>query len=127
MYQRNVAFITPNRLQSKMLILSTNVDQKTLETEFLIVICRQRGDNWRSKLFFLSKTMFLVIFYLCMLIVKSAFDCHLSGVFVLQNDNERSERESLHQIHTFKNKPGSSFIGRLRHLLSLCFTGQQDI
>ena len=32
---------TPGRRQSKMPILSTNVDQKSLETEISIVICRQ--------------------------------------------------------------------------------------
>ena len=32
--------LTPNRRQSKTLILSANVDQKSLETEFSIVICR---------------------------------------------------------------------------------------
>ena len=44
------------RRQSERLILSTNVDQKALETEFLIAICRSTGDKWRSK------TLFLVIF-----------------------------------------------------------------
>ena len=34
-------FITPRRRQSKTLILSTNVDQKSIETEFSIVICRR--------------------------------------------------------------------------------------
>ena len=37
---------------------STNADQKSIETVFLIVICRQCGDKWPSK------TMFLTIFYL---------------------------------------------------------------
>ena len=36
---------TPGRRQSKMPILSTNVDQKLLETEFSIVICRLNGDK----------------------------------------------------------------------------------
>ena len=40
--------------QSKMLILSTNVDQKSLETEFLIAICRPTGDKWQSKTPFLA-------------------------------------------------------------------------
>ena len=33
--------ITPDRWQSKTLILSTNVDQISLETAFSIAICRQ--------------------------------------------------------------------------------------
>ena len=33
----------------KTLILSTNVDQKSLETEFLNAICRPTGDKWQSK------------------------------------------------------------------------------
>ena len=36
----------------------TNVGQKSIETEFLIAICRQCGDKWQSK------TLFLYIFYL---------------------------------------------------------------
>ena len=32
-----------------MLILSTNVDQKSLETELLIAICRPTGDKWHQK------------------------------------------------------------------------------
>ena len=31
-----------------------NVDQKSLETEFSIVICRPTGDKWQSKTLFLS-------------------------------------------------------------------------
>ena len=40
---------TPDRRQSKTLILSTNVDQKLLETEILIAIRRPTGDKWQSK------------------------------------------------------------------------------
>ena len=47
-----------------MLILSTNVDKKSLETE-------------------VSKTLFLVIFYPGSYIVKSVFDCRLSGVLTV--------------------------------------------
>ena len=50
-----------------MLILLTNVDQKSLETEEL-------GDKWQSK------TLFLVVFDPCLSIVRSVFDCPLSGV-----------------------------------------------
>ena len=45
-----------NRWQSKTLRLLTSVDQKSLETEFSIAICRLTGDKWQSK------TLFLVIF-----------------------------------------------------------------
>ena len=37
--------VTPDRQQSKTLILSTNIDQKSLGIEFLIVICRPTGDK----------------------------------------------------------------------------------
>ena len=43
---------TPDRGQSKTLILSTNVDKNLLEKEFLIAICRATGDKWLSKTFF---------------------------------------------------------------------------
>ena len=46
-------YIMPDRRQSKTLILSMNVDQKSLETEFYIAICRQSGDKWQLKLLFL--------------------------------------------------------------------------
>ena len=46
--------LTPDRRQSKTLILSTIVDPKKLETEILIVICRQFGDKWQSKTLFLA-------------------------------------------------------------------------
>ena len=57
-----------------MLIPSTNVDQKMYETEFSIDICRQLGDKWQSK------TLFLAMFDPRSLIVKSVFDCRISGV-----------------------------------------------
>ena len=57
-----------------MLILSTNVDQKTLETEFLIAICRPTSDKWQSK------TLFLAIFDPRSSIVKSVFEFRLPGV-----------------------------------------------
>ena len=66
---------TPGRRQSKMLILSRNVDKKSLETEFLIAICRHTDDKWQSK------TLFLLIFYQRLSIVDCVFDCHLPGVF----------------------------------------------
>ena len=63
-----------DRLQSKMLIISTNADQKLLETEYLIVNCPLTGDKWQSK------TLLLAIFDSHSLIVKSISDCCLSGV-----------------------------------------------
>ena len=65
---------TPDRRQSKKLILLTSIDQKSLETEFWIAICRQTGDKCQSK------TLFLAIFGKCLSIVKSVFNCRLSGV-----------------------------------------------
>ena len=44
----------PGRRQSKTSILSTNVDQNSFETEFLIAICRPTGDKWQSKILFIS-------------------------------------------------------------------------
>ena len=44
-----VAGITSDRRQLKTLILSMNIDQKSLETEFSIAICRLTGDIWPSK------------------------------------------------------------------------------
>ena len=53
-YMLLIISITPGRRQSKTLILSTNADQKSLETEFVIVICRPTGDKWQSKTLFLA-------------------------------------------------------------------------
>ena len=50
---------------------------KSLETEFLIAICRQAGEKWQSK------TRFLAIFDTRSSIVISVFDCRLSGVPLL--------------------------------------------
>ena len=65
------------RRQSKLPILSRNVDQKSFETEFLIVICRHTDDKWHSK------TLFLSIFDPISSIVDSIFDCRLPGVMTL--------------------------------------------
>ena len=51
--------------QSKALILSANIGQKLLETEFSIAFCRPTGDKWQSK------TLFLAIFDPRSSIVKS--------------------------------------------------------
>ena len=53
---------TPDRRQSKTLIPSTNVAQKSLETEFSIAICK-----WQSR------TLFLAIFDPRSSIVNSVF------------------------------------------------------
>ena len=68
---------TPGRRQSKTPILSRNVDQKSLEIEFSIAICRHTGDKWQSK------TMFLSIFDTGSSIVDSVFDCRLLGVLII--------------------------------------------
>ena len=64
--------------QSKAFIISTNLDQKSLESQFSIAICRQLGDKWQWK------TLFLATFDPHSLIVKSRFDCHLSSVLFPQ-------------------------------------------
>ena len=50
-----------------------NVDQKYLETEFSIAICRPTGDKWQST------TLFVATFDPHASAVKSVFDCRLSG------------------------------------------------
>ena len=45
--------LSPDRRQSKSLLTMTNMDQKSLETVFLIAICRQSGNEWQSKTLFL--------------------------------------------------------------------------
>ena len=57
---------------------TVDIDQKSIETEFLIAICRLSGDKWQSK------TLFLAIFDPLSSIVNSIFDCHLSGVLSRQ-------------------------------------------
>ena len=69
--------ITPGRRQSKTPTLSRNVDQKSLETEFSIAICRHTGNKWQSK------TLFLSIFDPRSSIVDSVFDCRLPGVAIV--------------------------------------------
>ena len=64
-----------DRRNKKTSILSTNVDHKFLETEFLIAICHRSGNKWQLK------TLFLAIFDRHSSIVKRVFDCRLSGMF----------------------------------------------
>ena len=59
-----------------MLILSTNIDKKILETEFSIAICHLTCDKWQSKI------LFPVILDPRSSIVKSIFNCRLSGVLI---------------------------------------------
>ena len=54
---------------------------KIVETDFLVVICQCQ-----------SKALFLVIFNPRSLIVKSFFDCHLSGVKVFGGKLDIYER-----------------------------------
>ena len=51
-----ISLVTPDRRQSKTLILSTNVDKISLEKEFSFTICGPTDDKWQSK------TLFLAIF-----------------------------------------------------------------
>ena len=69
-------FISLGRLQSKMPILLSKVDQKWLETEFLIAFCRHTGDKWHSK------TLFLSIFDPRSSVVDSVFDCCLPSELI---------------------------------------------
>ena len=59
-----------------MPILSRNVDQESLETEFSIAICHHTGDKWESK------ALFLLIFDPCSSMVDSVFDCRLTDVIL---------------------------------------------
>ena len=72
-----ISNITPGRRQSQTVIPSTNVDQKSLETEFSNAICRSIGDKCQSK------TLFLTIFDPRSSIAKSVFDCRLPGVNIV--------------------------------------------
>ena len=65
---------TSKRRQSKTLILSTNIDLRSLEIKVLIVVCRPTGNKWQSK------TLVVAISDPRSLIVKRVFDCRLSCV-----------------------------------------------
>ena len=66
--------------QSKSLILSTNVDQRSLETaSFHFGICCLTGDKWQLK------ALFLAICDPCSSIVQSVFDCRLSNAVFYGN------------------------------------------
>ena len=57
-----------------MLILSANVDPRSLETELSTAVNRPTGDKWHSK------TQFPAICDPRSLIVESVFDCRLSDM-----------------------------------------------
>ena len=59
----------PGRRQLKTLIISTNEDQKSIETEFVarLAIVNTVSCN----------------FYPCLSIVKRVFDCRLPGMFII--------------------------------------------
>ena len=80
-----------DRWQLKKFILSTDVYQKSLETEFSIAICRQSGDKWQPK------TLFLTNFDLRSSINKSIFDCRLSGCDVGNIIRKVREKIENHQ------------------------------
>ena len=65
---------TSDRRQSKTLMLSTNADPRSLETELSTAICRPTGDKWQSK------TLFPAICDPRSSIVQSVFDCRLSDM-----------------------------------------------
>ena len=99
--EKKVSISTPDRWQSKTLILLTNVDQKSLKTEFSIVICRLTDDKWQSKHCFLR-------FLICVSsIVESIFDSPLSGVISLCTEIKGKyvqlliDEQSVSQTHLF--------------------------
>ena len=82
-----------------------NVDKK-LETEFCIAICRSTDDKWQSK------TRFLTKFDPHLSIVKSVYDCRLSGVLMNFDDGLHFEPVvgTLYvlQVHAYKAKTSMS-------------------
>ena len=106
-----------NRQQWKTLILSTNLDQNKIETEFLIAICRPTCDKWKSK------TLFLSIFDLRSFIIKTQFlsvlDCRLSGVIKpISKRAGHTAQVGLHLTYLHMTKTG--FSHGMAHLLDRC-------
>ena len=64
-----------HRVGGKPPTLSSNIDQESIETVFLIAICHLTVDKWQSK------TLFLSIFDPRLSIVDYVFDCSLPSVF----------------------------------------------
>ena len=82
-------YSTPDRRHSKTLI----IDQRSLETEFSIAICRPTGDTWQSK------TLFIYSYFdPRSSIVKSVFDCRLSFVIRLGLENVNTEARLLSHV-----------------------------
>ena len=65
------------------------MDQKSLETVFSLVICRQSGNKWQSK------TLFLMIFLSTFVDSINVIECRLSGVMMLD------EKYNVSQINRF--------------------------
>ena len=80
----------------KTLTLSTNVDEKSLETEFSIAICRPTGDKWQSK------TLFQTISDPRSSLVKNVFDCHLSDVRLLGKQHKPPKIATLLKLFKLK-------------------------
>ena len=80
-----------------MAMLSTNIDKKSFETEFSIVICHATGDKLQSKILFLS------IFDPHLSIVKIVFDCRLPSVwnFVRKKPSVKTLMILLHTLIVF--------------------------
>ena len=73
-----------------MPILSRDADKKSLETEFLIAICRHIGDKWQSK------TLFLSIFYLvCRLLIAFSIVAYLVCDFFKIKFSKNSLRNTI--------------------------------
>ena len=106
-----VPVITPDRRQSKTLILLTNVDHKWLETEFLIAICCLTDDKWQSK------TLFLEIVYLRPSIVKCfRLPPTWCGNAYFQNLTVKSIFELAHMVLVLMALWSSEGAGELAHM-----------
>ena len=80
----------------KTLKLSENIDKKTLETVFLIAVCRQSGDKWQSKLVysdFLSKSVNSI----------NIFDCRLSSVDSSKSESPYCLQDASHKVSVQSN------------------------
>ena len=70
-YEGKTHWVGSNRKRYQQ---SMNVDQKSIETVFLIAICRQWGDKWQLK------TLFLLIFLFTFLNDIGIFHCHIPSL-----------------------------------------------
>ena len=113
---RTLANTTLGRRQSKTSIISANVDQKSLETEFSSAICRPTGDKSQSR------TLFLTIFNPRSSIVESIFDCHLPGVITLADSCGRERSGSVVKCLTRDRKAAGSSLTGVTVLWSLSKT-----